>query len=268
MPARQDSSFSNFTTWNRKDLVDEYASAAELQPPERAILSSLRDQLPRMKMLDIGVGAGRTTVHFAKTVAEYWGIDYSEAMIAACRRRFPDEGNKICFAACDARDMAICPDHFFSFVLFSFNGIDYVTHQDRLRVFKEVQRVGRAGGLFCFSTHNIQDLHHFELRARLGEGIRQAAKTISEWLLLRCYYNTIPSLRKLRQSPYALVNDGVHEKGLLTYYIRPAEQLKQLQKCGFEDIRIYRLETGDVVRDESELNSIDDPWLYYLCTIP
>jgi ubiquinone/menaquinone biosynthesis C-methylase UbiE len=221
-----------------------------------------------MKMLDIGVGGGRTTVHFAKAVEEYWGVDYSEEMIAACRKRFEADSRRVRFAVCDARAMTICPDGFFSFILFSFNGIDYVSHQDRLRVFKEVQRVARPGGLFCFSTHNLQALQRFELKAQLCKDIRRTAENLSEWLLLRCYYNHILSLQKLRRSSYAIVNDGVHGKGLLTYYIRPAEQLKQLRSFRFDNVRVYRLSTGDVVGDEIELNSVDDAWLYYLCTIP
>jgi hypothetical protein len=163
--------------------------------------------------------------------------------------------------------MNICADGAFSFILFSFNGIDYVPHQDRLRVFKEVRRVGTAGGFFCFSTHNLQALHHFELKAQFCSGVGSTVKNISEWLVRRYYYNKIPSLDKLRRSAYALVNDGVHRNALLTYYIRPAEQLKQLQSY-FENVKVYRLSSGEVVRDENELHSIDDPWLYYLCTIP
>jgi ubiquinone/menaquinone biosynthesis C-methylase UbiE len=264
----KDGSISNLRTWKKQDIIDEYAASTELQPPEKAILDTLRDQLRQMKMLDIGVGGGRTTMHFAQAAQEYWAIDYSEEMIAACRERFRDASNKVRFAVCDARAMNICPDSFFSFILFSFNGIDYISHEDRFRVFEEVQRVGRSGGLFCFSTHNLQGLHHFDFKAQLTDSIKKTGKNILEWLLLRYYYNKILSLGKLRQSSYAFVNDGVHDGGLLTYYIRPAEQLKQLQKSCFQNVRVYRLMTGKVVRDETELNSIDDPWLYYLCKIP
>jgi ubiquinone/menaquinone biosynthesis C-methylase UbiE len=41
-----------------------------------------------MKMLDIGVGDGRTTMHFAQAAEEYWAIDYSQVMIAAYRKSF------------------------------------------------------------------------------------------------------------------------------------------------------------------------------------
>ena len=110
----KDGSISNLRTWKKQDIIDEYAASTELQPPEKAILDTLRDQLRQMKMLDIGVGGGRTTVHFAQAAEEYWAIDYSEEMIAACRERFRDVSNKVRFAVCDARAMNICPDSFFS----------------------------------------------------------------------------------------------------------------------------------------------------------
>ena len=40
-------------------------------------------------MLDIGVGTGRTTMHFAGLVKEYVGVDYSSALIQACPEKIP-----------------------------------------------------------------------------------------------------------------------------------------------------------------------------------
>lgn len=65
----KDGSISNLRTWKKQD-IDEYAASTELQPPEKAILDRLRDQLRQMKMLDIGVGGGRTTMHFAQAAEE------------------------------------------------------------------------------------------------------------------------------------------------------------------------------------------------------
>jgi ubiquinone/menaquinone biosynthesis C-methylase UbiE len=73
----KDGSISNLRTWKKQD-IDEYAASTELQPPEKAILARLRDRLRQMKMLDIGVGGGRTMMHFAQAAEEYWAIDYSE----------------------------------------------------------------------------------------------------------------------------------------------------------------------------------------------
>jgi ubiquinone/menaquinone biosynthesis C-methylase UbiE len=187
---------SNQSTWRDKDIVEEYARATELQAPERTILELLRDRLPRMKMLDIGVGGGRTTGHFAPLVKEYIGIGYSEEMIAACKRRHLD-CTRVSFAVCDARAMRVFADETFDFILFSFNGIDYIPHQDRLQVFAEVRRVGRPGALFYFSTHNLQALQNFE------------------------FHNQIT---------HALINDGVHNGRLETCYIRPAGPIEAIER--------------------------------------
>jgi SAM-dependent methyltransferase len=262
------SSAANFSTWNRKEIAGEYVAASELQAPERTILALLRHELAGMKMLDIGVGAGRTTIHFAGLVQEYWGIDYSGAMIDLCRARFPQPGAGVRLAVCDARNMNICLDRFFDFILFSYNGIDYVSHDERLRILAEIARVGRAGAYFCFSTHNLRGgLRRLEFPALSGSLTGRVQK-IWEWLLLRGWHNRVFSLSGLRDLRYTVLNDGVHGNGLLTYYIRPTAQIEQLRSLGFENMRVYRLDTGELVSDESTLDEIDDPWLYYLCMIP
>ena len=43
-----------------------------------------------MKILDVGVGGGRTTPYLAALASHYIGIDYAPAMISACRDKFPD----------------------------------------------------------------------------------------------------------------------------------------------------------------------------------
>ena len=114
--------------------------------PELSILEELRTELPNFRMLDIGVGAGRTTKHFAGLVKEYVGVDYSITMIKACREKFPQYRLEVA----DARNLSLFDDAYFDFVLFSFNGIDAVEHQDRLAILREIRRVLRKGGYFCF----------------------------------------------------------------------------------------------------------------------
>jgi hypothetical protein len=41
----KDGSICNLRTWKKQDIIDEYAASTELQPPEKAILDTLRDQL-------------------------------------------------------------------------------------------------------------------------------------------------------------------------------------------------------------------------------
>ena len=76
---------TNQQTYTDRSIVRYYARLTALQPAERTILTLLQKRLSKMKMLDLGVGAGRTTNYFAPLVAEYIGVDYSAEMIAACR---------------------------------------------------------------------------------------------------------------------------------------------------------------------------------------
>src|SRR5262249_12955489 len=162
---------------------------SHLQPPEETILRLLLPGLATARMLDLGVGGGRTTLHFAKWVHEYVGADYSPSMITACQKRFSGYPAHISFQVCDARALGLFESASFDFVLFSFNGLDYVGHDDRLKILQEIRRVGNPGGHFCFSSHNLNwCAQFFEWRRMLSLNPTIAARAAKR-LLRRYLYN-------------------------------------------------------------------------------
>ena len=98
---------TNKDTYQSQKIVKRYANLDELFKAERTILGILKNKLKNMRMLDIGVGGGRTTYYFSPLVKEYLGIDYSEQMINACEKRFPNHPDKIscryCCCCCTAK---------------------------------------------------------------------------------------------------------------------------------------------------------------------
>jgi ubiquinone/menaquinone biosynthesis C-methylase UbiE len=256
----------NQDVYGLPEIATVYARQSELLPVEQTILHLLLPELQTARMLDLGVGGGRTTLHFARCVREYVGVDYSASMIRECQRRFATDSGRISFEVCDARSLGIFANESFDFILFSMNGIDYGDQAGRLAILKEVRRVGKPGGWFCFSTHNLNYCAQlFELNKILSWNPKFAKRT-AKGLALRFFYNWRVRVADLERSPYAIINDGSHSRQLLTYYIRPEEQLNQLSG-GFRDVRVFSSAAGSEILGQDELRSIQDPWLYYLCRV-
>ncbi len=256
---------SNQKTYTATSIVRHYAQLQRLQPAEQTLFEELRSRLPSMNMLDIGVGGGRTTQHFASRVKSYVGIDYSAAMIAACKHRFAATAHQISFEWGDARDLSQFANDSFDLILFSFNGIDYVSHCDRLKILQEVYRVGRPGGCLIFSSHNLQSLEHqFDLAKQFSWNPITTYTNLVMLGLLR-WFNRAIDLKNLNQSVYEIVRDESHNFRLRTYYIRPSAQIQQLAPF-FQDIKIFSWRSG-LELTSLEINTHLDPWLYYQCTI-
>lgn len=256
----------NKDAYKLADVAAGYARQTHLHPPEETILRLLLPRLPSAKMLDLGVGGGRTTLHFAKWVQDYVGADYSESMIAECEKRFVGYPGPLSFRVCDARSMEMFATGSFDFILFSHNGIDYVSHEDRLKILKEIRRVGKPGSYFCFSSHNLNwAVNLFELRRLVSFNPKAMVRTMKR-LGLRFGYNSNIRVSDVKQAPYLMLNDGAHGRKLLTYYVRPSEQIRQLQE-DFVNIRVFSEFTGVEVGDPSQLQTIEDTALCYLCQV-
>ncbi|MGF1491363.1 MAG: class I SAM-dependent methyltransferase [Microcoleaceae cyanobacterium] len=254
----------NKTTYTANRIVNHYVGLNRLQPAEAAILERLRPQLATMKMLDMGVGGGRTTLHFAPLVEQYVGIDYSPKMIAACQQRFRGSEYPMRFEVCDARDMSQFDDSSFDFILFSYNGIDYVSHQDRLQIFTEVKRVGKPGCYFFFSSHNLQTLEQ-GLTWKKQLNINPIEIYVNLVTLgLFWWFNRSLNRRIIVNSDYLIVRDESHLFRLNTYYIRVAQQLKQLAQ-DFNHVEIYPWKSQEKVSEIDALVMETELWLYYFC---
>ncbi len=118
--------------------------------------------------------------------------------------------------------MPLFSEDYFDFILFSFNGIDYMYHEDRLTAFKEIQRIGQKDSFFCFSTHNLQSIHRL-LKIQLSLNPKRLAARTRRLFLLKMKNK---SFKKLQLQKTAYISNGAQGFGLLTYYIKPEEQVQ------------------------------------------
>ena len=140
----------NKKTYARADVVKHYDDLDMLHKPERILLERLTPEIKDKKILDIAIGGGRTTKYLLQISKDYTGIDYTPEFVEVAKRKYKD-ATILC---CDARDLKEFADETFDFVLFAFNSIDYIPHQDRMKALSESYRVLKKGSYFMFSTHN------------------------------------------------------------------------------------------------------------------
>ena len=141
----------NLKAYSDPAVVSLYAKMEKLQPCEELIFQ--RWIRPGATVLDLGVGGGRTAGPLSKIAGRYIGIDYSQAMVEACRARYP----QLEFRHGDATDLSQFQDGLFDAAVFSFNGIDYIRDDEgRAKCLSEVARVLKPGGVFVASSHNAR----------------------------------------------------------------------------------------------------------------
>lgn len=244
----------NKRTYGAAKVVNWYERLDFILKPEQVILDSIKPLIRDQKLLDIGIGGGRTTKFLLEISKDYTGIDYTPRCVEVAANRYPD-ANILC---CDARDLRVFSDESFDFVLFAFNGIDYVVHEDRIKVLNEIRRVLKPGALFMFSTHN-RDYKHFR-KLPWQEGIQYTPGYLKSCLYTLAHLPKHFMMKKHERytDEYAIVNDVAHGFSLLAYYIGVKEQISQLKKTGFSGIEVY-----DMNGTKVESNT-DFPWTYFL----
>jgi SAM-dependent methyltransferase len=276
-------------------VVAEYSEFDFLLPPERRILNELGDKLQGARILDLGVGAGRTAIHLAPRASRYVGIDVSRPMIEACERRFRGRfaSDRVEFREGDVRDLRAIPDDSFDFVLFSFNGLDVVgRHAERLDALGEVARVCATGGMFCFSSHNLHAAHAgfsiisnvralWNSRSSWKDKLRLLAqpRTVGSSIIHPLRWRRLNAGKSLQSVPYAHVIEerpryefirGCYDAPaerirVKKYYVRPDEQMEQLRRFGFGDVRVFQPD-GEEITCQLASGMSRSWWLYYLTT--
>lgn len=254
----------NGAVWSQAPVVANFLDKQGfLDCGEQTVLYRVAHDVRGGPILDLGVGAGRTVPILCLLSDDYIGIDYTLDMVDVCRATYPERS----FLHLDARDLTKFPSEHFSLVFFSFNGIDAVGHDDRLRIISEVRRVLAPGGYFVFNSHNYDgpDLakRPWHLRPVFTGGLRRTIRQVAGLRSNLANYRRLARL-SVDDGRYAFACNPAHGYSLLMYYGSHRETAAELQRSGFETVEVLA-HSGAPVVDGSDVS--DHPWLYYVARL-
>jgi len=265
MPSRAQSAAQRLSArmYGTADIVRSYARLSGLLPSELRIQEAHPAQL-RGDVLDVGVGAGRTTAVLAPSARAYVGIDFSAAMIDEARRANP---------GVDLRqlDMRELPRTFagrrFDAILLSFNTLDYIGWDDRNTLLAGLRGLLAAEGLLVFSTHSLDegvavspllDLSSWAASLRPHRGQPLAAARAVLATLVATGTEVLNRIRHRRHEErgdgYAFINDSAHGHATVTCYVTDRRQRECLAAAGYEVLARFPQHVGST-----------SAWHYYVC---
>ncbi|MBC8185134.1 class I SAM-dependent methyltransferase [candidate division KSB1 bacterium] len=197
--------------YSNSDTIKGYVKT-KLFPSEKIIFKKYFN--PKSGILDIGCGAGRTSIALTQMGYNITAFDLVPEMINQAKLSAKNQELKINFSVKNALDMDYKKESFQN-VLFSFNGIENIQGKaNREMLLRNVFEILKPGGCFIFTIRSA-----FAFGRRLIFWI---------WMVL-----TYPVKKIIFQNKSWELGDKVRDN-LFIHYLNPFYLKKYSQKIGFE----------------------------------
>jgi ubiquinone/menaquinone biosynthesis C-methylase UbiE len=176
-----------YVATGRKDWNDEEFFRSGRQTIEEEILTDMINICQgmdprRMKILEIGCGAGRVTRALAEVFGEVCGVDVSGEMIEFARRTLADKPNVHLYKN-NGMDLSVLPEVQFDFA-FSSIVFQHIPSREIIENYvREVHRLLRPGALFKFQVQGCVSVESSPDETWLGVPI---AEQEAVEMALRC----------------------------------------------------------------------------------
>ncbi|MFC6311908.1 class I SAM-dependent methyltransferase [Paraburkholderia dipogonis] len=260
----------NRVAWNSSDAKRVMTFGKNFSDPgEQAAFDWLAPRCAGQPLLDIGIGAGRTIPLMTSISDDYIGVDYTQKLLDLAKARHPERDLR----HMDARDMSELRSDHYGLAEFSWNGIDCVDYDDRVRILEEMYRVVRPGGYVLFSSHNRggpgyreniwQLLPQFSFNPlRLGWRTLRSARGFQ--------LGTLNYLRNVKLNHdyggYSVKTAAAHNFGIVIVYTTLREQRRQLAQVGLQIDAVFGSSCGERIPDDVEES--DAWWFHFIAHKP
>lgn len=255
--------------WADPDVVVHYDSGdGASDAGEQQVWPLLEGDLRGAHILDVGIGAGRTSSRLLPLAGSYTGVDVSEPLLDRARAAHPDADLRLL----DAQQIGALSHGDWDVVLWSLNGIDVLDHAARGRFLDDAHALLRPGGVLLFSTHNLDGPSCHELpwhptvtahpRRRRSE--RALRLTVRH---LRHYAHAATLARGLRYyaggrqerqagDGWALMPLRAHEFRFVCHFVRLGTAVDDLRRRGF-DVELTVTNHGERLPVDAERHDAD-----------
>ncbi len=253
--------------WRVPSRVTRYASLQGwIDAGERLGICTIADEVRGQPVLDLGVGAGRTTWLMRLLTDDYVGVDWSPEMVAACRAGAPG----LDVRQGDARDLSFLRDASIKFVFFSYNGIDYNDHDGRVQAMAEISRVLRPDGILAYSTLSKNGSLYGERPWTLGSGQAGHSHVRSVVSFLVHLPTRLPEYRtryanwwtnrnKAKDHGDWAIAPTAHLDFALVHFTTIAAERSLLDSAGLAISRIF---TRDGLLVDVNASTVETPWFF------
>lgn len=228
--------------YSNPDVIKSYTSVG-LFPAEKKLIEKYFK--PGSNVLDIGCGAGRTTIALAKNGFNVTGIDLTHGMIEAAKYQAKCHKVDVNFKEMNAVNMNFKSESFQN-VLFAFNGFDQIHgKKNREIVLRKILNILKPGGCFIFTTRS---------------GLAFGRRTIA-WALTSILY---PYRKLISNKNQWEFGDKVWN-GQYHFYVNPIQLKSKISEIGYKIL--YFNSEKNIVKDKKPnflTNFSNDKILFYV----
>ncbi len=223
--------------WYREFFDDLYLRVYQpLEAPEKVrqevdfIVKAL-DLPAGAKVLDLCCGQGRHSLELARRGFQVVGVDLSEALLYAARKRAESEGLNVTFLHCDMREIDFADD--FDAVINMFTSFGYLESEvEDEKVLGKVAQALKSGGKFLMDVVNRDRLVR-DFQAREWHAADEG------WLVLE--ERTFDHLSGRMETRWVCVaRDGVRYERLSSVRLYTASELRtMLERAGLKVTKLF-----------------------------
>lgn len=252
-------------SWGAADVVPDFETEGCSDPGEEAALAAVAGW--RLgDVLDLGVGAGRTTGLLLEEARSYVGVDIAAEMVEVAQRRFPRADLRVG----DAADLSAYAEDSVDLLVFSYNGLDSLDHEHRGQALREMARVTRPGGRVLFSSLNLDGVSFDEHPLRVRGGPLSARFRYHLVSGLRHPSRIVRAVRNYRQTrreaedgqDWAMRPMRAQQFRFVVHFATMGETVAEARAAGLDVLEAY---AEDGTRLDPEAAHTDADYVHLVC---